>query len=228
MSKTNDYNSASDNDQLPDRESDRQSDLAVMDQEEYKNKRRLERLLDAHDRVEEWDNQSMKAFVNKNIQPTGRDILILRAVKQFIRESYNLLRHHHQKHQTQNASEQPDGYWVTEKPICKIEREHDHDIEFYGLRDILDAEMIYTETWEEMKEARHGPNQYTTCHQSTSVPQKASMKAFTLVKKFLDEERDLDLSFKEESGDAGFDYGPLLESPENPEMMADGKGEKTQ
>jgi len=211
--------------QLPARGTDRQSDLAVMDAEEYKNKRRLERLLDAHDRVEEWDNHSLRMLVDREITPQGRNIILLRAVKQFIREAYNSLREHYESYQAEGEPAKPDGYLLTSEPIGVIEFEHREDVEFYGLGDILNADRMYTEVWDTEEDPKHTSSKTQTHDRTKAVPEDVTMKAFLRLKHFLDEERGLDLAFSETAEDAGFEYSDLLNDSENPELVADGEGD---
>ncbi|WP_058993601.1 hypothetical protein [Haloarcula sp. CBA1127] len=209
-------------DQIPERDTGRQSDLALMDSEEYKNKRRLERLLDAHDRVEEWDNESMSEYALGGIKMEAREVLLFRAVKQFIREAYNSLRNHHESVQEQDEPVKPDGYWVTDEPLGVIEFEHRADVHFYGLRDFVTANRMYSETWEEEVQRRNMPATMEEQSITKTVPVDITMEAYLLLKQFLDEERGLDLSFSETEGDAGYDYGELLNNAANPELAADG------
>jgi len=66
-----------------------QSDLAVMEANEYKQKRRLERLLDAVDDVQDTADEAWNAYVAGEISQEARNITIQRTVQNAIRESTN-------------------------------------------------------------------------------------------------------------------------------------------
>lgn len=167
----------------------RQSDLAVMDAQEYKQKRRLRRILDAHDHVEEVVNQSYGQFAEGIISMDGKNIRILQAVQEYIRECYNLLMEH--------SRELEDGqnvYWVgseADGPLGRIKMDHDRDIIFWGLHDVLHAEPLYTEEWTEYTDHRHGTSEFEEYSQTHSVPERVSIDAFLVLNEFLSEERDL-------------------------------------
>lgn len=171
---------------------ERQSDLAVMDAEEYNQKRRLKRVLDAHDRVEEADRVSSEMITNGQWKGVARNYTVLRALQEFIRECYNLLRQH--------ARDTPgrDEYWKGDpnNPLGKIEMEHDSNIVFVGLQDILRAKKVYVETWEGTKDHRHMANETVELQRKHQIPIGAIWNGFLRLKKFLEDEHDLDLTFE--------------------------------
>lgn len=171
----------------------RQSDLAVMDAQEYKQKRRLKRILDAHDKVEERREMAKLSLANGNIDKNGVNMAILGAVQEFIRECFNLLRAH---------AEETDGrdrYWQgdPEAPLGRVEMKRDENdpIIFVGLKDILRAQDVYQESWQVRKSRRHAGPELESESATHTVPERVSMRAFLLAKSFLAEERDMDLSF---------------------------------
>lgn len=171
----------------------RQSDLAVMDAGEYKNKRRLRRILDAHDKVEDKEDEAMELYSFGEISDEGRNIMLLNAVQQFIREIYNLLMEH--------SEELDDGeinhYWHDpDRVIGTLRREHAEDVHFHGLRDVLMARELYWEQWTETVSGRHGPDRTETKAQSHTVPKDVSRAAFLLAKQFLSRERTIELEFE--------------------------------
>lgn len=167
----------------------RHTDLAVMDAHEYKQKRRLRRILDAHDKVEEVSDEAYGAFVEGVISADGKNIRILRAVQEYIRECFTLLEEHRE-----TLEGEPCPFWHGSEdrgPLGRIEQRHADDIVFWGLRDVLAAQPLYTEEWEEWEQRRHGPDEFTTRSETHSVPEKVSVAAFLRLNTFLTEERDL-------------------------------------
>lgn len=226
MSGPDAFDLPDDNGPTIDREHERHSDLALMDSEEYKNKRRLEKLLDAHDLVEEVDNTSMVKLAYDEIDHYARRLLLFRAVKQFIREAFNSLRDHFESVQVEGEDPKPDGYWLMEEPLGAIRLESRDDVKIMGLGDFLTAERTYTDHWTETVKPRNLPEREEHHERMQAMPEDISMRAFMKMKEFLDEERGLDLSFSETEADAGYGYGELLNDAGNPELAADGGGER--
>lgn len=181
------------NGETPGRERSRRSDLAVMSQEEYRDKRRLEAILDAHDRVEEADEYTLEMLATGELSHEARNIILVRSVQSFIRESYNLIRTY------VDEEGEPDGYWVREEPLGAIHFEHNDNVEFYGLCDLLSAKRYYVEEWTEQVNKRHRPPREETKEEFYTVPEEISLRGHLLLKKFLAEERDLELAFEERS-----------------------------
>lgn len=171
---------------------DRQSDLAVMEANEYKQKRRLQRILDAHDAVEDRGNEAYRAYAEGTITHDAKNIIVLRSVQQYIREVYNLLREYDRELEEGEENE----YW--KQPVLgRIEMEHGDDVVFRGLSDVLFADQVYREEWEEEVEARHGKDQTETHTAQYTVPEEVSLRAFLLVNQFLDAEKSLEIQFEE-------------------------------
>lgn len=194
----------------PPRNEERRSDLAVMDAQEYKQKRRLERILDAHDHVEEAASESFEAYAYGEIDEHAKNIVLLQAVKKYIREVYQLLRkHEYEEWQSakEAAEEEDEQVDVTdlnsylfregEDPLGRIETEQGDDIVFQGLADVLAADTTYTETWEERVPARHGAGETKEHRVQHTVPEEVSWNAYLVTTEFLTEEHDLELQFEE-------------------------------
>lgn len=176
---------------------ERQSDLAVMDVGEYKNKRRIKKIFDARDKVEEEWDFAMEAYAMGEITIDGRNILILNAVQEYIREIYNLI----EIHQTDlNEDEEiADGfvtpYWHNEdNPLGRIEFETQPPKYFYGLSDVLDAEEYYTESWTETVNHRNMPTSKERYQRTHTVPKKVSIDAYILANQFLAREWNIELA----------------------------------
>jgi len=171
---------------------DRQSDLAVMDANEYKQKRRLQRILDAHDKVEDMGERAYGQYAEGVISHDGKNIRILRAVQQYIREVYNLL----MEYDSELEEDEINEYWVGTY-LGALERDHEEDIYFRGLKSVLYADEIYTEEWTEEVQARHGPNQVANKSATHTVPETVSVNAYLLVNQFLSQEKGLEIQFEE-------------------------------
>jgi len=175
----------------------RHSDLAVLDANEYKQKRRLERILDAHDRVEEIAAEAFDAYVNGEIDEHGKNIALLQSVKQFIREIYQLLQRYAEA--IENADDDEDveqRRYLMDRDLGEMTFERRRNISFDGLNDILLAEPTYVETWQEDIESRHGPSRTRDRQAVHSVPETISWLAYLTATEFLAEEHDLELQFE--------------------------------
>lgn len=175
---------------------ERQSDLAVMDAQEFKQKNRLKRLLEAHNKVEEQANEAWGLFVKGEISHDAKNIMIQRAVKEAVRESYKLLLDH------QRECEEDGGYseyWAgrDDHPIGRIAQEEQPDIALWGLRDFLHTKEFYSETVEQGRTPRNKPPTTETEEVKQSVPEELSWRAFLRLKEFLDDAHDLEISFEE-------------------------------
>lgn len=176
------------------REDDRRSDLAVMDANEYKQKRRLQRILDARDGVLDKDDLAWEQYVKGEIQFDGRNILIQKSVKKAIYEVYtHLVEQANEKNGDGEAI--PDRYWHgNDEPIGTIEREHQPDITINGLKDFLETDYVYEETWTEPAERRHGPDGEQVRRESYTVPEDLSFAAYRLLQEFLSKEQGIKLT----------------------------------
>lgn len=182
------------------REGERQSDLAVMDANEYKQKRRLERILDTLDDVEHKANEAWDLFVAGEITAAGKNIIIQRAVKEAIRESYNLL------HEYARDDETDSKYWTREHaqaegndagPLGEIPQQTRRNILVWGLRDFIQTETVYHEEKTEWVKPRNQPTEQRTEVVEQTVPEEVSWTAFLMLKRFLCVEHDLEVTFEE-------------------------------
>lgn len=188
-----------------DRDDSRASDLALMDFDELKQKRRLSRILDAHDNVEDTANFALECYTGADpnlprIDQNGMNTLLLRAVQQFIGECYNALLDHAAEvvENTDEGKEPQDRYWFgyKEAPVGVLQFEDfDRAVVFQGLRDVLHAERIYRETKTVKRTPRNRPQKTEEKEEIHTVPEQVSWAAYFRLKEFLKQERELDLSF---------------------------------
>lgn len=180
--------------------SDRKSDLAVMAVEEYKQKRRLERILDASDHIDERANDAWDELVNGQIAIDGKNIIIQKAVKHGIVTCYNLLLDHHEKVREEadgNGSAQ-DRYWTgtNADPIGTIERNHSNDIDILGLKDYLETDTYYEDKWVVKHKPRNLPVRTETVVEEFTVPEWLSWQAALRLKEFLGREEGIEIKFE--------------------------------
>lgn len=176
---------------------DRQSDLAVLDANEYKQKRRLERILDAHDNVEDAAAEARGLFFEGEINRHALNIIVQEAVKRAIRENLNLLRDHVAETEGQS------WYWHgdPEQPLGSIEREHSEDVGFTGLRDFRHSDWFYYDEWTTTEKPRNRPVQTIEHREELTVPRSVSWTAYERLKRFLRVEQDLEIQFEDMHGD---------------------------
>jgi len=191
----------------------RESDLAVMEKTEFKQKHRLNQVLRAHDKVETKANEAWELFVGGEISKDAKNIIIQRAVKEFVRECYNLLIEHHRgvEHKRREGTEEaranghensdetvPFNYWTgsDDRQIGTILMYDRDDISICGLSDFLQTQELYEESWTERRKPRNMP--VRTEHQSVehSVPEDISWRAYLWLREFLHDEYRLDLEFE--------------------------------
>lgn len=174
---------------------ERRSDLAVMDANEYKQKRRLERILDAVENVEDKADEAWDLFVSGQISKDAKNIMIQRAVQRAIREVYKLLVDHEHKKRPAAHSEYLVG--DTEKPIGKIERQQAENIQIIGLYDYMKLDLLHSETLSQTVTPANKPPQTQTYTREYTVSEDVSWVAYLRLKEFLDEEHDLEITFEE-------------------------------
>jgi len=169
----------------------RESDLAVLEANEYKQRRRLEKILDARDNVQATADLAWEQFVAGQISHDAKNIMIQRAVQSFIKEAYKLLQDY-----TRDAD--ADKYWVGDptNPLGTIERDWGADIIIQGLKDFLKADHIHTEEREQKVKRANMPPRAEVQTQEHTVPEDVSMEAFLTLVEFLDDQHDLEISFE--------------------------------
>lgn len=184
-------------------DADRQSDLAVMDANEYKQKRRLQRILDAQDHVETVASRAYERYTAGEITEEAKNIVLLRAVKQFIRECYNLLLEYDRELEDGAWNRYLDGPPVNDDrerlgdPLGAIERRGGATIYFWGLADVLTAETFYEDRWVETVESRHGPDEQEEFSETYTVPEDVIWNGYLLLRRFVSEEKDMEIRFED-------------------------------
>lgn len=197
----------------PEREPERYSDLAVMDTREFKQKQRLKGLLDAREKVMEKTNEAWDLFVAGEINADAKNILIQRAVKEAILETFNHLRDHEEElaSQEDKHSEYWAGYEKLEQtdtgwkpvagdggadPLGVIEQQSTDDIYVWGLADFMETDTFYEETVERTVKPRNQPARTETETIQRTVPEEVSIQAFLRLVRFLGKELNLDIEFE--------------------------------
>lgn len=137
----------------PPHDSERRSDLAVMDANEYKQKRRLERILDAMDNIPDQADRAREQYNVGEIDMHARRITVQDAVQDAVWEAWNLLLDHEQN-QHEKAREAMEAYIAKEYP--------DEDVDPSKLTDeVLEQYWSVTGRWPHsryfMGHPDHGP-----------------------------------------------------------------------
>lgn len=173
------------------------SDLAVMDANEFKQKHRLKRILEAHDRVEEKFAEAYERHVKGNVSEHGKNIIMLRAVQSFIREIHNLLMDYGDEldKQTDGDETVPNPYWhgMEDNELGVVEFETEPNKVFHGLKDVVESDEVYEETWQVRVPKRHVQHEIRRERAEHTVPEKVSKNAFILAKMFLARQYDLEM-----------------------------------
>lgn len=168
---------------------ERQSDLAVMDANEYKNKRRLKRILDMQEAVEDAASDAYQLKVDGRFTDDAQNIVVLRKVKSLLREVYTLF----------NISEEDEHskYWEQANIGTLTLPNSGEELSFTGLKSILYADEYYQESWIEEHPSRHGPNSQEIQSAEHTLPEWISWRAYLICRQFLSDELDLDLQFED-------------------------------
>lgn len=172
----------------------RESDLAVMGANEFKQKRRLKAILDARQKVKEKANKAEKYYIEGQISAVARQLVVLRAVREYIRECMNLLWEHAE------SAHDPDErcYYLEERTLGHIEFPNEgRRREINGLYQLLYCKEVYQESWEEVREYPHGSDEIITRTREHAVPLDVSWEGYLLLNRFLAEEHDLEIRFEE-------------------------------
>lgn len=174
---------------------DRQSDLAVMDANEYKQKRRLERILDALDGVQDTADDAWSAYVAGEISREAYHIALHRAVRKAIVECYKLLIDHARSVDGGGR----DHYWKgdPDEPLGVVDLVGEEVAHIDGLQDFFDAPTFFDRTLEERVERRNVPDTTNTRTVECTMPESVSYRAYLRLKEFLDDVHDMEISFEE-------------------------------
>lgn len=180
------------------RDGDESDALAVLDVNEYKQRRRLERILDAIDEVEDRAEHAYVLRAEGEIQTAGRNIEILHANKFLVRVAYGLL-------SGAVKDSEPADEWTGEgaranESIGAIPTEHPNSeppAEFGSLREFLNADEIYIERWVEQRRTQYDGTVVQRQQARHTVPPSVSWTANEWVKDYLIREHDLEVQFED-------------------------------
>jgi hypothetical protein len=174
-----------------------------LDVQEFKNRRRLQSILDARDKAQSIRSSAEELVVNNEIRPKGRDILIFRAVEQYLSETWHLLQHHY--------DETGDRTYLYDWDLGKVSFSTGETIRFEGLSDFRAGQQAYTTSWTETVQWRHGKDIQKRKTEVQTVPADVSERARGAISDFLAQEHGIQLSTDSgEANTADFDYSDLI------------------
>lgn len=192
-----------------DAEAEGASDLAVMEVNEYKQKRRTESILDSLDAVQQRDDELSELMAMGEITQQGRDMGVLHTVQAAIEDCRNLLL----EYAKANAEKLTDGegsdgqthtryadeYWhgTLDNPIGQVSFHNGGTVDIIGLKHLLGAKMVYTETWTETVSSRHRGDEEVERSATHVIPRYISKRGYRRLMRFLDEEYSLDVVFED-------------------------------
>lgn len=173
------------------RDVDRQSDLAVMGVDEYKQKRKLERILDDLHAVGDKSRESWDKYVKGEIDAHAKNVVMARVVKEAIRDCETMLRDY-----ADEAGEGADEYWKgdPENPVGKIPQHRQDDITITGLEDFLRLNEIWFEEWIESVKRRNQPRKPVKRQIKHTIPEDVSRDAAARLALYLSRERGIELA----------------------------------
>lgn len=193
------------------RNGERRSDLAVMEANEFKQKRRLERILEAVHRVEDTADDAWEDFVHNGLPNRGREIAIQRAVQRAIREVYTLWYQDQGSENGEGRDELRSGWMGGQSdPVGTVERRHEDDIVIYDLYDFMTANYVYTESVTRTVRRPNLPPRAETREYEYTVPEDVSWEAYARLREYLSEQKGLEITLEELEEDSlplitGFD-----------------------
>jgi hypothetical protein len=161
----------------------RQSDLAVMDANEFKQKHRLKQILEALDEIEESYHAAKGLYAAGEIDQDGKNIRLMYAVQRAIRETYNLV-------------DKDDGIWDGHE-FGTIAQETGSDKVIVGLEDYNAYPEFKRETYQHVVAKRNGPNETEREIAHHTMPEQISERVFLALKAYLNDQHDLDIAFEE-------------------------------
>jgi len=195
---------------------DRQSDLAVMEKQEFQQKRLLSRIIDGRDRFDEIANKARERYIAGDIDIDGRNTLLLYACQDYIETAWTLLLNH-------SRGEDGDSSYLLEAELGSIEMPGDNDdVEFNGLYAILTADELYHCEHTSTVSYRHGPDREQTVVESFSVPRSVTREAVRTMDEFLAVEMGIELKVDDMDDSIesfGFSTAQLEQAANNVETM---------
>lgn len=196
---------------------DRQSDLAVMEMEEFAQKRLLQRLLESRDKVTDLANEARRLYVTGQIDERGRDTIVLYAVQDYLSAGWTLLLNHAQSQPADQHSE-----YLFERKLGEFDI-LEATIEFTGLYDVITTDEVFVREETRSVEYPQGPPREITHTESKAVPRRISWAACRLMDEFLAAEHGIELKVDnlddsqksfgfESAGTDELDYEPFDEA----------------
>jgi hypothetical protein len=160
-----------------------------MEAEEYKQKQRLQSLLEARKKVEEKADEAREYYVAGKIDRDTRNIVVFHAVKEYIREVWTLLRTYWEDR------DEDDRPYMVGRQLGEVQLP-DGNITIDGLYEFLHAPDRFVGEREVTKEFPHGPDKEFTETVTETVPLEVSWEAALAVTEFLANEHGLELQFE--------------------------------
>lgn len=182
--------------------SDEKSDLAVMDAEEYKQKRRLKALLDAKDKVESKADEAQELYVVGEVDRQLRNVIVLEAVQQFIREGWNLVKEYWKNNRNDPAATE----YMEGRTLGSVEIAGEEVAQFVGLYDLLWAESVYSRDVVRTREFPHGADATISETVEKAVPRDVAWRGYLLMSEFLANEHGLKMMSEERSDVSSFGF----------------------
>lgn len=156
-------------------------------------RRRLTAVLDAVEAVERADELATHAYMTGEIAADARNVIVLTATQRAIRECYGLLMNHLDEREDE---EERDYYWHghEDSPLGGLTLEEaGKGVLFYGLRDVMLADEVYSSSWEERQKPRNHSVTVEQKSEKGTVPRKVSWGAYLRLREFLTKEVGLSL-----------------------------------
>lgn len=175
----------------PQHDGERHSDLAVMDAQEYKQKRRLERILDDLERVPDTANEAWADYVSGEIERDGRNIRIQHAVSDVIEQCNNMLEEYSEEVEN-------DEYYKGDEddPLGEFSIVEDDSVQITGLEDFMESDIFFEATVTVPVKRRNKPPKHVTKTVQCTMPETVSRRAYRRLWKFLHEHHGLDMQFE--------------------------------
>lgn len=177
------------------------SEIAVMDEEEYKQMSRVRTLLEARQKVKEKSDEAQELYVLGEIDRDVRDAIVFESVQQLIREGWVLL----SDWADENAGDEDRTNYLINRPLGTFEV-GGKEIGFNGLLDFKRASPSFSQDVERQRSFAHGPDATMTETVEKVVPRRISWEAYDVMSEFLLREQGLKMRTKKAQANSSFGF----------------------
>jgi hypothetical protein len=177
------------------------SEIAVMDEEEYKQMSRVRTLLEARQKVKIKSDEAQELYVLGEIDTDIRDAIVFEAVQQLIREGWVLL----MDWADDNAEDEGRTNYLINRRLGAFEV-GGRRVAFDGLLSFKRATPSYSEDVARTRTFPHGSDATVTETVEKVVPRRISWEAYDVMSEFLLREQGLKMRTRKARANSSFGF----------------------